>query len=104
MVHLPQLKALGHSSTAKFYGLADVAEASAYRAHPLLGTRLGECCTLMRAHSTMGAKAVLGSVDAMKWRSCLTLYAQVPNASPLVAELIATFYGTPDENILALLA
>ena len=38
----PQLKALGHSATAKFYGLEDLAEAQAYLAHPVLGARLLE--------------------------------------------------------------
>jgi uncharacterized protein (DUF1810 family) len=33
----PQLRALGHSSTAKHYGLADLAEAQAYWRHPVLG-------------------------------------------------------------------
>jgi len=97
----PQLKALGHSSTAKFYGLADLTEASAYLAHPLLGPRLVECCEIMAAHSDVGAEFVLGSVDAMKWRSCLTLFAATPGAPPVFAALIDSFYeGRPDERTL----
>ena len=38
----PQLKALGRSPTAKFYGIADLDEARAYLAHPVLGPRLTE--------------------------------------------------------------
>lgn len=100
----PQLRALGHSATAKFYGLADLSEASAYLAHPLLGPRLVECCTIMRGHTDIGAKAVLGSVDGMKWRSCLTLFTQIPHTPPLFAELIRLFYASQrDERTIALI-
>jgi uncharacterized protein (DUF1810 family) len=36
----PQLRGLGHSSMATFYGIASLHEARAYLAHPLLGARL----------------------------------------------------------------
>lgn len=101
----PQLAALGHSSTAKFYGLADVAEAAAFASHSVLGPRLVECCTLMRRHAGKGAVGVLGDVDGMKWRSCLTLFARTPGASPLFDDLLMTFYdGVPDPHTLTLLA
>lgn len=100
----PQLQALGRSSTAKFYGLADLSEAAAYRDHPILGPRLIECCALMRPHVGKGAAGVLGEIDGIKWRSCLTLFARVPGSPPLFRELIATFYdGQQDARTLALL-
>jgi uncharacterized protein (DUF1810 family) len=37
MVHLPQLRGLGHSSRTQFYGVASLEEAWVYLAHPLLG-------------------------------------------------------------------
>ena len=43
----PQLKGLGQSDKAHFYGLADLAEAAAYLAHPVLGTRLVACTEAM---------------------------------------------------------
>ena len=36
----PQLRGLGHSAMAEFYGIGSLAEARAYRVHPLLGPRL----------------------------------------------------------------
>src|ERR1700733_8617737 len=36
----PQLRGLGHSSMATFYGTTSLDEARAYLAHPLLGARL----------------------------------------------------------------
>jgi len=39
----PQLRGLGTSRNSVYYGLADVDEARAYLAHPLLGQRYQEC-------------------------------------------------------------
>ena len=39
----PQLRGLGRSSMATFYGIASIYEARAYLAHPLLGPRLKLC-------------------------------------------------------------
>src|SRR5215210_8061836 len=39
----PQLRSLGHSLMAEFYGLSSLAEARAYLAHPVLGPRLILC-------------------------------------------------------------
>ena len=89
----PQLKALGYSEKAKFFGLVDLAEAEAYLAHPVLGPRLIACCAEMRRHEAVGAEFVLGAVDAKKFRSCLTLFSRVPGAPPIFEELLRSFYG-----------
>jgi uncharacterized protein (DUF1810 family) len=100
----PQLRGLGFSERAHFYGLADADEATAYLAHPLLGPRLHQCCAAMRDHDDIGADFVLGAVDARKWRSTLTLFAALPGADPLFAELLALFYNSqPDDRTQALL-
>ena len=39
----PQLRGLGFSAMATRYGITSLAEARAYLAHPVLGTRLREC-------------------------------------------------------------
>jgi uncharacterized protein (DUF1810 family) len=43
----PQIAGLGHSATAARFAIANLEEASAYLAHPVLGPRLLECCELM---------------------------------------------------------
>lgn len=100
----PQLRGLGHSDKAHFYGLADLAEATAYLAHPVLGSRLIACTAAMRKHRAVGADFVLGAVDALKLRSCLTLFAAVPGAPPLFAEALTALYPGPDAQTLALLS
>lgn len=99
----PQLYGLGSSFKADFYGIVDLAEASAYLAHPVLGPRLIACTEAMLTHRGVSAAFVLGEVDALKLRSCLTLFAAVPGAPPVFAEALAAFYDGPDARTLALL-
>ena len=101
----PQLAALGRSATARLYGISSREEALAYWRHPLLGPRLVRCCTALLPHGTRGAEAVLGAVDAMKLRSCLTLFAQVAPDEPVFTQLLEAFFGgAPDAATLQLLA
>jgi len=99
----PQLKGLGVSSTAQFYGIASLAEARAYLAHPLLGPRLRECCALMLAVPGQSAHDILGSPDDLKLRSCLTLFSLAAPQEPVFAQALQRFYaGEPDPRTIAL--
>ena len=71
----PQIAGLGRSSTAQFYAIADHAEAEAYDRHPLLGPRLQECTAAMLGWAgKRSAERILGVVDALKFRSSMTLF------------------------------
>src|SRR5690242_1687935 len=72
----PQLAALGRSSTAKFYGLENVAEAEAYLRHPVLGARLREATGIVNAVEGRSAHEIFGSPDDLKFRSCVTLFGR----------------------------
>jgi uncharacterized protein (DUF1810 family) len=89
----PQLRALGRSPTAKAYGITDLREAEAYLRHPVLGPRLVEAARAMLSHRGRDPAAILGGVDALKLRSCATLFAAVPGADPVFRELLEAFYG-----------
>lgn len=66
----PQIAGLDRSPTARFYAIADEAEARAYLAHPVLGARLRECTdTMLGWAGRKSAEAILGPVDALKFRS-----------------------------------
>jgi uncharacterized protein (DUF1810 family) len=100
----PQLAGLGRSETARYYGIASRDEALAYWRHPVLGPRLVQCCALLRAHAARGAERVLGGIDALKLRSCLTLFEQVAPEEPVFGELLEAFYGGErDRATLALI-
>ena len=71
----PQLKALGYSETALYYGIANMEEAKSYLAHPILNARLVACCEAILLHKDKSALRILGDIDAMKLKSSMTLFA-----------------------------
>ena len=102
---LPQLRGLGSSAMSVRYAISGLDEARAYLAHPVLGPRLRECVDAMNAHAGATAAAILGDIDARKFHSCVTLFAQVAEAgSPFHEALTRYFSGTRDPATLGLLA
>ena len=91
----PQLEALGRSATARLYGLSGRAEAEAYLAHPLLGPRLLACVDATLAlDPAPSARALFGSPDDLKYRSCLTLFGEACDyAVPGFDAALERFYG-----------
>src|SRR5690348_2237384 len=71
----PQLKGLGLSPTSEFYGISSLDEAKAYLQHPVLGPRLLQCTELVIAIQGSDVEEIFGEIDAMKFRSCMTLFA-----------------------------
>jgi len=94
----PQIAGLGHSPTAVHYALPSLAAAEAYLAHPVLGERLVEAVQLMLRHRDTPAETILGGIDAMKFRSCLTLFEAVADSAPVFADALETFYGGKRDN------
>ncbi|TGX54877.1 DUF1810 domain-containing protein [Sphingomonas gei] len=90
----PQIAGLGRSETARFYAIADLAEARAYLAHPLLGPRLAEATDAVLAHAgRTTADAMLGGIDAIKLRSSMTLFEAAAPGEARFAALLEQFYG-----------
>lgn len=88
----PQLRGLGQSNFAQLYGLDGLEDAKAYLAHPILGPRLIHICDLMLTHAGTPPEDILGRTDAMKLRSCATLFAALPDAPPVFRRVLSTFY------------
>lgn len=101
----PQLRGLGRSGMARFYGLAGLDEARAYWRHPALGPRLRRCGALLTAQpAATTALGIFGPVDELKLRSCLTLFERAAPDEPLFAELLERYFdGRRDEATLQLL-
>jgi len=100
----PQLKVLGRSSMAQHFGLVSKDEALAYWGHPVLGQRLKECTESVLNIQSKTAHEIFGSPDDLKFRSCMTLFAQVAPQEPLFGQALGRFYGgKPDASTLALL-
>ncbi len=99
----PQLAGLGTSPTARFYAVADRQEAQRYLAHPLLAARLHEAIAAIMA-APGRAEAILGSIDAVKLRSSMTLFAAVADDPAPFAAVLDRFYGgARDPRTLALI-
>ena len=102
---LPQLRELGRSATAREYGIQGLDEAVAYLAHPVLGPRLLACVQALLMHREHSATEILGEIDAMKCRSCLTLFHAAAPEVHCFADALRVFYqGMPDVETLRLLA
>ena len=99
---LPQLAGLGRSATARHYAIAGTDEARDYLAHPVLGARLRECARALTDLPGDDATAVLGSVDAQKLRSSMTLFARAADTAEdraaFAAVLDRYFGGAEDEE------
>ncbi|HET9627984.1 MAG TPA: DUF1810 domain-containing protein [Novosphingobium sp.] len=99
----PQLSGLGLSPTARHYAIANMAEARAYLAHPVLGRRLLEGTRALLDHAGRAPAAILGATDAMKLRSSLTLFEAAGGDRLFGEALDAFFSGERDPLTLALL-
>ena len=103
----PQLRGLGMSYNSTFYGIADMDEAKAYLAHPVLGKRLNEICSvLLELECCDPFKVMGGSIDADKLRSSMTLFMRASDTDDNVYKQVLDkfFAGKPDEQTLSMLA
>lgn len=99
----PQLKHLGHSYNAKFYGISGIEEATAYLEHPILGYRIREVSETILNLLGNDAKAIFGGVDAMKLRSSMTLFDIVYPNDVFARVLNKYFNGQRDFTSIKLL-
>lgn len=72
----PQLRDLGRSERAVFYGIGSLEEARAFLAHPVLGPRFEAAIAAVGRADAQSLRQILGSPDDMKFCSCVTLFDQ----------------------------
>jgi uncharacterized protein (DUF1810 family) len=97
----PQIAGLGRSDMARFYSISSRSEAVAYLAHPVLGPRLLQCTRLVNAVDGATAEQILGGIDAVKFHSCMTLFAAVaPEQTEFVDAVQKYFGGVTDQATL----
>ena len=89
----PQVEGLGQTPTSQFFGVRGLAEARAYVAHPVLGPRLVAAARVLADLPGDDAVAVLGSTDAMKLRSSMTLFAAADPDEPVYVEVLDKYFG-----------
>jgi uncharacterized protein (DUF1810 family) len=101
----PQVAGLGRSETAQKYAIGSSDEAAAYLAHPVLGPRLRECAGLVAAIEDEDITEIFGSVDAQKFQSSMTLFADIaPDEAVFQSCLDQYFDGRADPATMEFLS
>ena len=99
----PQLKGLGMSENSQYYGINGIEEARAYLNHPILGARLREITAAFLALKGESAEGVFGHLDALKVRSCMTLFNVVSDDDLFQRVLDCYYNGVADDRTLEML-
>lgn len=88
----PQIIGLGHSYMAQTYAIQSIDEAREFLSHPLLRSRLEEITEALLQHTDKSASEIFGSLDALKVRSCMTLF-DIVSPHGIFENVLDTFYG-----------
>ena len=101
----PQLRGLGRSSTATFYGIGSLDEARAYIAHPMLGPRMEICTEAVLGIRDSALNAIFGWPDDQKFCASMTLFSYAAGGTESVFRQALDRYcdGRTDGRTLALL-
>lgn len=100
----PQLKGLGKSSMAQYYAIGSAEEAALFAADPYLGNNLREISNALLDCPGNDPVAILGRIDAMKLKSCMTLFAHTADDPDVFIRVLDRFFGgKPDFMTLRLL-
>jgi uncharacterized protein (DUF1810 family) len=89
----PQVAGLGRSPMAQRYAISGLPEAHAYLAHPVLGPRLVEASQALLELSGRDPVRVLGSTDALKLRSSMTLFETAAPDERVFGEVLERYFG-----------
>ncbi|MFT5610070.1 MAG: hypothetical protein ACI9LU_000562 [Polaribacter sp.] len=92
----PQIRGLGYSDIAQKYGISCTEEANAYVTHPILGSRLIECCNLILDIQGRNAHYIFGETDAMKLRSSMTLFSRSSD-NPVFCKVLSKYYDDKED-------
>ena len=100
----PQLKGLGKSDMAQFYGIENLKEAEEYLAHPVLGKHLVAISQALLNIEGKSANEIFGSPDDLKLRSSMTLFASAGKTNPVFRAVLEKYFsGVHDKKSLELL-
>ena len=92
----PQLKQLGFSPTAQYYGIGSLDEAKSYIADDISEALL--------ALESDNASQIMGYPDDMKLKACMTLFMLAAPEIPVFQAVLDKFYGgEPDKKTIELI-
>ena len=93
----PQIAGLGRSGMAQRYAIANLDEARAYLIHPVLGPRLVTAAESVITHHDRTAEEILGSVDAIKLRSSMTLFMHADESQSVFRTVLDVFFDGDED-------
>ena len=90
----PQLKSLGYSPTAKFYGIENLDEAKEYLANEILRKNLLEISQALLDLKNNDIEYIMGSsIDKMKLLSSMTLFHLAEPNCEIFMKVIEKYFG-----------
>jgi uncharacterized protein (DUF1810 family) len=100
----PQLRGLGSSWKANYFGISSLDEAIRYMEHALLAERLRQCAALVNQHDGLPPDRIFGDVDAEKFWSSMTLFAIASPGDEVFSNALRVFFDSArDPGTLGLL-
>ena len=88
----PQLKELGRSQTAQYYGIDGIEEARRYMDNAYLRDNLLTISNVLLEHKGKDIVYIMGDIDALKLRSCMTLFSYV-SEERVFTDVLDAFYS-----------
>lgn len=99
----PQLKGLGTSEMAEYYGLNGIKEAKEYYENKYLRSNLLEISKALLKVENKSINYILGYPDNLKLKSCMTLFELVDNDEQVFKDILEKYYlGERDEKTIEL--
>ena len=99
----PQMRGLGHSDRANYYGIADREEAEDYLLNFTLNDRIHEISEALLQHKGKSVYRIFGEIDTMKVQSSMTLFDAI-SPDDVFGKVLDQFYGgVRDKRTLELL-
>lgn len=93
----PQMRGLGTSYMANFFGIRSLDEARAFVADEYLGGNLREISHSLLALESNDPRAVMGVPDNMKLRSCMTLFLHATDDNAVFRAVLDKYFGGEED-------
>lgn len=94
----PQLRGLGTSYMANFFGIKGIGEARAYIEDEYLGGNLRTISNALLSLESNDPRAVMGVPDNMKLRSCMTLFLHATDDNAVFRAVLDKFFGGEEDE------
>lgn len=99
----PQLKGLGSSEYAEYYGIESMEEAKAYWNNGYLRNNLTEICNCLLALEGKTVEEIFGIIDSLKLKSSMTLFLEATKEQIFNDVLDKYYSGNLDQNTIKLI-